>query len=241
MSENRRALLLGATGRTGGRALAQLLERQVGVRAIVRSAERLPAALLRDPRLEVIEAEISTMPVERLAEHMSDVDVVISCLGHTITARGVFGPPRDLVCGAVSRVCEAAAATGRQQPTRVILMTSVSVERPDRRDTRRGGLERAMAGLLRALVPPAADNQSAADALAGSAGAGSCVEWVVIRPDTLLEGDVTEYILHEGLVSSLSRPDKTNMANIAHFICELTTDDATWARWRGTWPVIVNA
>ena len=36
-------LLLGGTGRTGGRVLQQLLGRGVSVRAVVRSAERLPS------------------------------------------------------------------------------------------------------------------------------------------------------------------------------------------------------
>ncbi len=38
-------LLLGGTGRTGGRVLGQLLDRGVPVRAVVRSAERLPAGV----------------------------------------------------------------------------------------------------------------------------------------------------------------------------------------------------
>jgi hypothetical protein len=30
------------------------------------------------------------------------------------------------------------------------------------------------------------------------------------------------------------------MANVAHFMCELATDDAAWQRWRGRMPVIVD-
>ena len=66
-------------------------------------------------------------------------------------------------------------------------------------------------------------------------------QWAIVRPDSLREGDVTEYSLHEGLVDSLFRPGQTNMANVAHFMCELATDDRTWATWRGRCPVIVNA
>ncbi len=44
-------LLLGGTGRTGGRVLRQLLGRGVRVRAVVRSAGRLPAGVADDPRL----------------------------------------------------------------------------------------------------------------------------------------------------------------------------------------------
>ena len=67
------------------------------------------------------------------------------------------------------------------------------------------------------------------------------MQWAVVRPDTLLEGDVSEYALHEGLVSSLFKPDSTNMANVAHFMCELATDPEAWDDWKGKLPVVVNA
>ena len=31
------------------------------------------------------------------------------------------------------------------------------------------------------------------------------------------------------------------MADVAHFMCELVTDDEAWAAWQGKLPVIVNA
>ena len=73
-------------------------------------------------------------------------------------------------------------------------------------------------------MPPAKDNQQAADFLYDHIGTNNpFVQWAVVRPDTLLEGDVSEYTLHEGLVNSLFAPDSTNMANVAHFMCELVT------------------
>jgi hypothetical protein len=42
-------------------------------------------------------------------------------------------------------------------------------------------------------------------------------------------------------VASLARPDNTNMANVAHFMCELVEDPALFERWAGKMPVIVNA
>ena len=96
--------------------------------------------------------------------------------------------------------------------------------------------------MLRAVLPPARDNQEAADFLCERVGpSSSFVQWAVVRPDTLLEGDVCEYTLHENLVSSLFRPDSTNMANVAHFMCELVRSDAAWDRWSRGFPVIVNA
>lgn len=58
------------------------------------------------------------------------------------------------------------------------------------------------------------------------------VEWVVVRPDSLTHGDVSEYRLSDELTASLFRPDTTRMANVAHFMTELATDEGTWQRWR---------
>ena len=63
----------------------------------------------------------------------------------------------------------------------------------------------------------------------------------MVRPDSLQEGDVSEYALHEGLVDGLFSPGRTRMANVAHFICELVTDPSVWATWRSKLPVIVDA
>jgi hypothetical protein len=127
-------------------------------------------------------------------------------------------------------------------PVKLILMSSVSVNRPAGLDTRRGRFEKAVVWTLRGLVPPARDNQCAADFLHDVIEAADpYVQWVAVRPDSLREGDVTEYALHEGLVDSIFRPGETNRANVAHFMCELATDDRAWAGWRGRLPVIVNA
>ncbi len=121
-------------------------------------------------------------------------------------------------------------------------MSTVSVHRPGGADARRGAFEKAFLWVLRGLVPPANDNQRAADFLGVEIGTDNpFVHWVVVRPDTLMEGDVSEYVLHEGLVSSLAKPDATNMANVAHFMCELVTNPTTWGECEGTLPVIVNA
>jgi len=168
--------------------------------------------------------------------------VVVSCLGHTASAQGVFGPPRDLVCRSIERVCRAARDLRPAQPVRLILMSSVSVDRPGGLDARRGRFERAVVWTLRGVFSPAKDNQRAADFLHEVVPADdSCLQWVVVRPDSLKEGDVTDYELHEALVDSLFRPGKANMANVAHFMGDLATDDDVWATWQGMSPVIVNA
>ncbi len=241
MTPQHTVLLVGGTGRTGGRALQQLLERGANVRAIVRCADRLPVGVAQDLRLSVIEADLLSLSDDDLQRHVCGCDAVISCLGHVLDLKGIYGPPRDLVARATARLCRAIEASQPAEPVKYILMTSVSVNRPERLDTRRGTLERAVLATVRGVLPPANDNQRAADFLSREIGADNrCVQWVTVRPDTLLEGDVSEYTLHEGIISSLAKPDNTNRANVAHFMCELVTDPKAWHDWEGKSPVVVN-
>jgi hypothetical protein len=242
MNTTHTVLLVGGTGRTGRRVLKQLLSFDISVRAIVRSADRLPQDAAQDPRLELIEADLLSLSDEELLRYVRGCDAVISCLGHVLNLKGIFGRPRDLVTQATRRLCRAIVAAQPTTPVKFILMSSVSVNQPAGRDTHRSAFEKGVLWILRAVVPPARDNQEAADFLCDSVGtSNSFVQWAAVRPDTLLEGDVSDYTLHENLVSSLFRPDSTTMANVAHFMCELVRSDVVWARWSGKLPVIVNA
>jgi nucleoside-diphosphate-sugar epimerase len=234
-------LLLGGTGRTGRRAFVELLGREVPVRAIVRSAARLPAEAREHPLSTVVEADPLSLSIEGWRAQLDDCRAAVSCLGHTIDLRGVFGPPRDLVERAMRRVVEAARAAERTTPLRIVLMSSVSVHAPGERTGATGRAERAVLAAMRALVPPARDNQRAADLLAHEVEAGGQVLWTGVRPDTLKEGEATTYELHDRLITSLFRPRQTRRANVARFMADLATDDETWRRWEGRMPVIVDA
>lgn len=235
-------LLVGGTGRTGRRTLQQLLDRGIGVRAIVRSRAKLPPHVAGHPGLTVVEASLLSLGDEELQQQVRGCDAIVSCLGHVISLKGIFGSPRDLVTRATTRLCRAVEMTQPPAPVRFILMSSVSVNRPGRLDTRRGSFERTFLRVLCAVLPPAKDNQRAADFLFEKIGPNSAfVHWVAVRPDSLREGEVSAYTSHEGLVNSLFAPGSTNMANVAHFMCELVTNSETWAIWRGKLPVIVNA
>jgi nucleoside-diphosphate-sugar epimerase len=242
MTTQPEALLVGGTGRTGRRVLEQLLARGVRVRAIVRSRGRVPAEAAGNPKLTLVEADLLSLSAAELEAYVGGCEAMISCLGHTLTFKGVFGQPRDLVTQATARLCRAVEAAKPAAPVKFILLSSVSVQRAGGLDTRRGGFEQAFMRLLCALLPPAGDNQRAAALLSGNYAPGHpCVQWTAVRPDSLVDGPVAEYTLHEGLVSSLFAPDSTNMANVAHFMCELVTDATAWERWRGKLPVIINA
>ena len=239
---SRTVLLVGGTGRTGRRVLVQLLDRGVTVRAIVRSASRLPPGVSGHPRLRVVEAELLAMRPAELIEHQRDCDAVISCLGHVLSLKGVFGLPHDLVTGATRRLCRAITEAGPTAPVRFILMTILAVNHPAATDALRAPLEKGLLWALRGLVPPSRDNQRAADFLFREVGAGNrAIDWVVVRPDSLIEGEVSAYAAHDQLVASLFKPDSSTMANVAHFMCDLATDSAIWDRWVGRMPVIVDA
>lgn len=151
-----KGFLLGGTGRTGRRVLSRLLERDVEVRALVRSAARLPAEAEGRAGLSVVEIDLRSLSPEGLLDQVRGCDAVLSCLGHRTDLGGIFGPPRDLVTAAARRVCRAVAELRPATPVRFALMSSVSVSRPGRLDTRRGPFERAAVALLRGLVPPRA-------------------------------------------------------------------------------------
>lgn len=242
MAVGETVLVLGGTGRTGRRVIEQLLGRGVDVRAIVRSAGKVPAGAAANPRLAIVEADLLALGDAELRGHLRGCGAVICCLGHAQSLRGIFGAPRDLVTQAARRLCRAIEAGGPAAPIRFILMTSVSVSRPRPLDARRGRFERVLVAAVRGVLPAARDNQRAADFLCNEVGADHpFVQWVVVRPDTLVLGGVSEYAWHEGIVGSLFRPGRSAMANVAHAMCELATDRSVWDRWKGRWPVVVNA
>lgn len=242
MPTDQKVLLVGGTGRTGLRVLAQLVSRGVAVRTIVRSSHGLPASTAGSPAVEVVEASLLSLSDDELRHQLRGCAAVISCLGHVLSVRGIFGPPRDLVTRATARLCQAIEADRPASPVKLVLMSSVSVHEPGKVDARRGAFERTFLWSLRRVLPPARDNQMAADLLRQSIGsAHPFVQWVVVRPDTLLEGEPSGYALAAGLVNGIFAPGRTTMANVAHFMCELVTDPGTWEKWKGRMPVIVDA
>ena len=135
-------LLVGGTGRTGSRVLAQLLDRGVRVRAIVRAFAKVPPGLASNANLALIQADLLSLRDEELQEHLRGCNAVISCLGHVISFRGVFGRPRDLVTSATIRLCRSLESLRPPTPVKFILMSSVSVNRPQRLDARRSAFPR---------------------------------------------------------------------------------------------------
>lgn len=101
----------------------------------------------------------------------------------------------------------------------------------------------SVTGMLHVLLPPHADNEQAADHLRLHIGTNNpSVEWVVVRPDTLIDQEnVTGYNIHASPVrSALFDPGKTSRINVAHFMARLMNGEELWEAWKGQMPVIYN-
>jgi len=103
--------------------------------------------------------------------------------------------------------------------------------------------EKLVFGTIRLLLPPHVDNERAADYLrVGIGQEDKSIEWVVVRPDTLIdEEQVTEYEVHPSPIrSAIFNAVKTSRINVGDFMARLITEDDAWNRWRGRMPVIYN-
>lgn len=235
-------LVVGATGATGKLLVRQLLDRGEAVRAVVRSAEGLPEALRSHERCEVVQANLLELSDAELAALVRGSDAVASCLGHTLSFRGVFGRPWRLVAEATRRLCAAAQVGERDAPLRFVLMSSTGVRNRDLNEEI-SLAQKCVIALLRLLLPPHADNEQAAEVLRRGYGPeGSGVDWAVVRPDGLTdEAEVTGYELHPSPTrSAIFDAGKTSRINVAHFMAELLTEEDVFRRWQGRMPVIYN-
>lgn len=234
--------MVGATGATGKRLVEQILDRGLNVTAIVRSRDRLPPLLRDHERLTVIEASLLKLEDTELARHLTGCEAVASCLGHTLSFKGIFGSPRRLVTDATRRLCNVMRSQRSGPKAKFVLMNTTGNRNRDL-DEPISIAQKVVLFLLRRLVPPHADNEQAAEYLRTNIGqVDSDVEWVAVRPDSLFDSDgVTEYELHPSPIrSAIFNAGSTSRVNVGHFMAELITDDELWDLWKGKMPVIYN-
>jgi len=235
-------LIVGASGATGTLLLQQLLDRGQHLRAIVRTPDRLPDALRQQPKLEIIQANVTNLSDQELQRIVSDCTAVASCLGHNMTFRGIFGHPRALVTDTTRRLCDAIRANNPHTPVRFVLMNSAGNTNRDLAEPV-SLAQRCIITLLRHFLPPHADNENAADHLRQNIGQNDpAIHWAAVRPDALINLDhTTPYELHPSPTrSAIFNPGKTSRINVAHFMADLLTLDTPWAQWRGQMPIIYN-
>jgi hypothetical protein len=235
-------LVAGASGATGQRLVAELLKRGHNVRVIVRSPDSMPASIINSDRVSIIHASIMDLSDADMARHTAGCDAVASCLGHNISVKGMFLPPRRLVTDAVRRLCDAIKANNPETPVKFLLMNTTANRNRDLNEPESFG-QKAVFSLLRVVLPPHVDNEKAADYLRTQIGqSDKVIEWVAVRPDGLIdEEEVTEYDLYPSPIRSpIFDPGKTSRINVGHFMAELITNDDTWKQWKGQMPVIYN-
>lgn len=235
-------LVVGATGATGRLLVDQLLERGELVRAIVRSPGKLSEHLANHEGLSITNASVLELTDSELVQHVKGCGAVASCLGHTLSFKGVFGPPRRLVTEATRRLCSAIRACNSDRPIRFVLMNTAGSSNRDL-DEPVSFAQTCVIRLIRLLLPPHADNEEAADFLRTQVGQDNeRIEWAAVRPDSLINADhVSEYELHASPIrSAIFDPGSTSRINVAHFMAELITNDDTWSKWKGQMPVVYN-
>ncbi len=234
-------LVVGATGMTGRLVVEQLLEKGHEVRVIVRSPDKYSAEILKNPSLAVVEAAILDLSDEALADLVADCHAVVSCLGHVMDFRGVFGKPRRLCTDAAQRLCSAIEKNNPREPTKFILMNTVGVKNPQC-DEPRTWIERGLLFLLRYTLPPHKDNETAAEHLHENIGKNSHhIEWCSVRPDSLIDAEISPYEIEKSPVTGILSGRPTSRANVASFMVELIENVNVWSDWKFQMPVIMNA
>ena len=235
-------LIIGASGATGRLLTEELLNRGQFVKVIVRSPDKLPAAIRNHDNLSVIHASILALSDAELAQHVKGCDAVASCLGHNLNLKGIYGQPRKLVTDATRRLCDAIRSNTPEELTKFVLMNTAGNSNRDLNEPI-SFAQKSVIGLLRLLLPPHVDNEQAADYLRSKIGHNDgLIEWTAVRPDGLTdEAEVTEYEVHPSPIrSAIFNPGQSSRINVAHFMADLITDNDIWQKWRGQMPVIYN-
>lgn len=229
-----KVFVLGATGATGKRVVAELLHRDCMVRVLIREHAALPGETAQNNNLETIRGNINEKSPTELAELIGDCDAVVSCLGHNISFKGLFGKPRKLVFDAVKAVASVIEAGGKD--TKFILMSTTAYSLKSESQTFAAKL---VFTLLKLLLPPHKDNMLAGDYITRNC---NNINWIAVRPDSLVESDsVSAYEIVPNLLRNpITNPGETSRINAAHFMVELLSNDTLWNEWKRKTPVIYN-
>ena len=113
-------LVAGASGATGKQLVEQLLKQNHNVKVIVRSPEKLPESWQNNDQLKIISASILELTNKALSEYTKDCQAIVSCLGHNMSWKGIYGHPRKLVTDATLRLCDAVKGNQPTSPVKYI-------------------------------------------------------------------------------------------------------------------------
>ena len=233
-----KVLVLGANGSTGFNVVTQLLKQGIDVKALTRNVEKFDS-IKSSEHIEVIKAGILEIDNQKLKQYLCDVDAVISCLGHNITLKGIFGKPRKIVVDALIKTVD---AIDNNKATKIILMNTTACVNTLQNEKFKGS-ENFVIKIMRFILPPQRDNDLALDYLINTVGTSNMqIEWIAVRPDTLInEGEVSEYTAHPSTMRSpIFNAGKTSRINVADFMVSLLNNEKLWEKWKYKTPVIYN-
>ena len=238
----KKALVLGASGATGRLLVKILLQKGVKVVAIVRNTKSLNHLENYNEGLDIIEASISEISEADLATHINGCEVIFSCLGHNLTFKGIYGKPRRLVTEAIKKVTKAIESINTIGKVKIIIMNTTGNSNRDIPEHPPIS-QKVIVALLRLLLPPHVDNESAADYLRVYIGQNNkAIEWAAVRPDGLINEDkVSEYDIYASPTrNAIFDAGETSRINVADFMSELAINSELWSNWKGKMPVIYN-
>lgn len=238
----KKALVLGASGATGQLLVKLLLEKSVEVIAIVRNVSSLTNVDCSHPNLQIVEADISEISETELDQYLRECETVLSCLGHNLTFKGMFGHPRRLVTDAIEKVVNTIESKNSDNKIKVILMNTIANSNRDIPE-KPPLSQRLVIFALRMLLPPHVDNEQAADFLRLKVGQNNKnIEWTAVRPDALIdENQVTHYdITAIPIRNAIFNAGSVSRINVADFMVNLTVDLELWNKWKGKMPVIYS-
>jgi hypothetical protein len=235
-------LVVGASGATGRQLIEQLLIQGHTIKAVVRTPEKLPESWQSNERIKIIPASLLDLSDKKMMELTLDCHAIASCLGHTMSWKGIYGQPRQLVTDATRRLCNAIEANKPESPVKFVLMNTTGNRNRDLNESI-SFAQKCIIGLLRLLLPPHVDNERAADYLRTQVGQNNqFIEWTAVRPDGLIDDDVvTEYDTHRSPTrSAIFNAGKVSRINVGHFMASLINDGHLWNKWKGQMPVIYS-
>ena len=239
----RKVLVVGASGATGKLLVADLLEQNIEVVAIVRSSSALKSTFKKYSNYCEILANITDISDIELSSHLAGCDAVFSCLGHNLNLRGIFGAPRRLVTDSIQKISRVIESFKQDKKVKMILMNTAGNANRDIPE-KPPLLQRIVILIVRLLIPPHVDNEKAADFLRINIGKNNnFIEWVVVRPDSLIDKEkVTDYEVHPSPIRNvIFNPGTTSRINVANFMANLSIKSDLWNIWKGKMPVIYNS
>ncbi len=236
-----KVLVLGATGATGRLVVKLLLDSKVNVKVVARNDSKALNELMNNEHLEIVIGNISEFDLNKNLEIINDCDSVVCCLGHNINFKGIFGKPGMLVSHSIKNICNAIERSKKEKVKLILMNTTANMN--IKLNENYSLKDRFLLSLLKILLPPHKDNVEAASYLSNViAGHNSKIEWIAVRPDTLInEEKVSDYeIIESPRRSPVFDAGKTSRINVAHFITELLHNHDLWNNWKFKMPVIYN-